>query len=472
MFNQTQNIKFKGKIIRPKSLKEQVFVKVAFDKIDATSLTIEITIIADKKRRYEVSRGIGLSNDIVIENDWEPGSFLVLHDIYGTSYSDREQRIDANSVSYGIKDRTLSPNETLFLNAKFTPGGLFGKPSGVALYPDGNVKVEGRQYKDAYWETEIGTFTVTKAYEYYSDKIHERDLRTTIEATHVQAEIKTNMFSNVEEAYEKVFEHLILINTTLTLSARVPVKFYEIEFFITANEKPTNNSAIPVFRRFKLLENQKRHSDTLMHSINLTGKKFHHLAVAIQESHMSEVVRKSIHLLSLSRHGFLEQSYFYCFLALDYIIDEILKKNKIRSSIPSKPWKKIERYLKTSIRANRVEGLQEYLPEIILKLPELRRYSFNRKVMVVVKTLRVNTRGLWEDRPFTVGLQDAANIRNRLFHSGYIESYDTMHSNLVRLQFLLERIILRVLNWKPSQCWNLNEGELKRINTPQRQDKN
>ena len=183
-----------------------------------------------------------------------------------------------------------------------------------------------------------------------------------------------------------------------------------------------------------------------MHSIHLTGKKFHHLIMAIKSSNLSEAVKKSINFLALSRNGFIEQSYFYCFLALDYMIDEILKKNGIKSSIPSGPWGRIEKYLRKCIQENDAENLQDYFPEIISKLPELRRFSFNRKAMAAIKALRVNTHGIWVDKPFEEGLKEAAKIRNSLFHSGNINSYDSMNYNLIRLQFLLERIILRAIN--------------------------
>lgn len=464
MNDQTQVIKFKGTIISPEKFKEKVFVKVKYDKLDVTNLDIELSIIANEKRCHEVSSGVSKANDIVIENDWEPGTFLKLHDIFGASYSASELKISANSISYGIKRHCLSLDEKVFVTAKFTPGGLLVKPSSRTFYPDGNIKIEGRSYKDSYWETEIGTFNVSGAYEYFSDRTYEREMTTLVNATHAHIEIKPGLFSNLEDAFEKVYEKLLLVNSALSLAFRVPVMFYEIEFLIQKNDRINNNSIFPLFKRFKLQKNQKRYHDTtLMHSTNLTGKKFHHLTTALQNDNLSNALTKTIQFLSLSRDQTLENGYFYCFLALDYIIDEVLKKNGIRTSIPDRPWKKIRRNLKGCIQSNE-EGGGIYSSEIIKKIPELKRYSFTTKVLDASKVLRLNTKGLWERKTFEEGIKEAAMIRNKLFHKGHVDSYDAMFENLMRLQFLIERIVLRIIKWKPSQCWALNDNDLKRIN--------
>jgi len=108
-----------------------------------------------------------------------------------------------------------------------------------------------------------------------------------------------------------------------------------------------------------------------------------------------------------------------------------------------------------------------YLAEVRDKLPELKRYAFNKKAKKVVEALNVNITGIWTKKSFEDGLKEDTKIRNSLFHAGHIDSLEGTYNNLVRLQFLTERIILAALKWNKNQLWNWYDQELIGINSGQ-----
>lgn len=468
MHNQDKNINFKGTLVLFDTTKIPVSTNITFDKLDVTSLKIKLMIMEDENKIRDIQAKLYSSrdNDIFIENEWEPGSYLEINNIYGVNSFAGVITIEASSISYGIKNQNISHGDELFLEAKFTPSGLLGKETSKMLHPDGNIKIKKMRYKDAYWETDIGKFVIHKSHEHFDDDLFERKVSTSVEGTHAHITIKPDKPLELEDIREKVLEYLEIISSALSLSFRVPVRLYQVNYIIHEKDKKQSYLSYSKFQRFKLFENQKKESrDPLIEIRNLSGKKFHYLASSIKNSNASNALRKSINFLALSRSNYLEVSYFYCFLALDSVIEEVLKANKIETSIQNKVWKKIEKLLSNCIKNNRTNELQESLVEVRRKLPELKRYAFNKKASHVISILNVDTSGLWEKISFEDGLREATKIRNSLFHAGHVDSFDDMYENLIRIQFLLERIILKALKWKKSQLWVWHDQELKGINT-------
>jgi hypothetical protein len=467
MEKQIQSIKFKGTLVLSDKTKVQVSANISFDRLDATNLDIELMIMANEDEIHAIQAKFYAEHgkDIQIENDWEPGAYLEIENIYGVSQSSGILSIEASSISYGLKGHVTLSGDELFLVARFTPSGLLGKDMMRELHYDGSVKIKKLNYKDAYWETDIGKFTIHKVYEHFDGEVFYRKTSTSVEATQAHISLKSDNPIDLDSMRKKVLEYFEIISSTLSLSFRVPVKLYQVDYLIIEKDRKATNFSFPKVQRYKLLDNQKKVTrDPLIEIRNLSGKKFHHLASSIRNNDSSNAIRKSINFLAISRTKYLEESYFYCFLALDSIIEEILSANNIDTRIPNKAWKKIEKLLSNCIKDNNSEEFQEHLSEVRRKLPELKRYAFSKKADQVVSILKVDTSGIWKNKSFSEGLGEATRIRNNLFHAGHVDSIDDMHGNLIRLQFLLERIILKALNWKTSQLWAWYDQELKGIN--------
>lgn len=467
MEKQTQSLKFKGTLALSDETKISVSTNISFDKLDATSLDVELMIMADEDEMRAIQAKLYASRDkdIYIENDWEPGTYLKIENIYGVRQYSGVLSIEANSISYGIKSKSTSPNDELLIVGRFTPTGLLGKEMMRELHHDGSVKIKKMKYKDSYWETDIGRFTIQKAHEHFEGELFERKTSTSVEATQAYIQFKSGNPIDLEDTRKKVLEYLEIIASALSLSFRAPVKLYQVDYVVIEKDRKSTAFSFPKIQRFKLLDNHKQVArDPLIEIRNLSGKNFHYLASSIQNSNCSRAIRKSIHFLAISRTKYLEESYFYCFLALDSVIEEVLKANDIDTRIPNRAWKKTEKLLSGCIKNNKNKEINEYLAEVRKKLPELKRYSFNKKAGQVISILKVDTAGIWAKQSFTDGLEEATKIRNSLFHAGHIDSIDGMYENLIRLQFLLERIILKALKWKTSQLWVWHDQELKGIN--------
>lgn len=98
------------------------------------------------------------------------------------------------------------------------------------------------------------------------------------------------------------------------------------------------------------------------------------------------------------------------------------------------------------------------------KMGELKRASLRRKMLEIVKIQQLDVDDLWPNSDFETGFGEAATVRNDLFHNLKIKSNREMQTNLIRLRYLVERMILSSLGWDKSNRWINNDQDLKFAN--------
>ncbi|EGV28028.1 hypothetical protein ThidrDRAFT_4185 [Thiorhodococcus drewsii AZ1] len=444
-----------------------VAVNIFYDKLDATSLDVTLTVISGAENLRDIHEKIYINRgkDLLIENAWSDGEAVTVNGIYGISQNNAGIiTISAQSILIGIGGRIIPESSKCIIEAKLSPGGLLSKNSTRILNSNGSVEIHELDLEGSYWDIDFGRMYIGKKSEFFEDKILNRSALFSFDCTSAFLELTDVCGLCLGDVHEKLTTHLEIICSVLSLAYRVPVRIYEIRYtFIRENSHP--ELSLPTLQRFRLLENQERtKGEPLLASWNLAGYKFHKIANATLKSSISSAVSKAILYLSLSRTKYLEEAYFLCFMSLEFIIEEILKSKNIRTSIPSGPWKRIEGSLRACVKLDTDDSLHEYYDEIVIKFPELKRFSFNNKLLKAINVLEVNTEGLWKEMKFEDGLKDATKIRNQLFHSGEVTSFSDMHSNLIRLQFLSERILLKVLGWQQDDVWMWNDFELRNAN--------
>lgn len=467
MNKRMQNIRFHGNLVMPDEERISVAVKISFDKLDATSLDIDLMIISESEKLRGIHERVynNRGKDILIENAWSEGETLIISGIYGISKNNGGIiKIFAQSVLCGIDNQTIPENCQCIMKAKFTPGGLLSKSSGRMLNPNGSIEINELKHEGSFWETDTGKIYINKETEFFEDTIFNRSSLLSTDSTAAYMEWKESGNLSLSTFHISISKRLEVICSVLSLAYRVPVRIYEISYLYIRNNVQSD-LALPSLQRFRLLENQEQmKSEPLLASSNLSGSKFHQIANAIVNSNISDAIRKAILYLSLSRTKYLEEAYFLCFMSLDFIADEILRVNNVDTAIPSGPWKRIEKSLKEFIKQSEQNDLLKYRCDILDKIPELKRYSFNKKLFQLISFLGVDTNGLWVGISFENGLMNATRIRNQLFHAGKVSSPGDMHEDLIRLQFLSERIIIKALNWHQDNIWKWNDIELRNAN--------
>jgi len=159
----------------------------------------------------------------------------------------------------------------------------------------------------------------------------------------------------------------------------------------------------------------------------------------------------------------LESSYFLAYSALD-LVASIYNPNSLYL-LKSGKWKKLERTLREYIDSI-ADGhdLAEIIDSLKQKLPELRRASGDSRILEACNTLNVNTSDLWPIRGFENGLKSATGMRNDLFHSALAENAKELFNHLVRVRTLVERLLLKILDWPDDQIWVWYDQNLKQVN--------
>lgn len=474
MNERIQNIRFNGYLVMPDTERIPVAVSISYDKLDATSLDITLTVISEANNLRDIHEKIYINrgNNLLIENAWNAGETLTICEVYGIPKNNAGIiTVSARSILSGIRNKIIPECSKCIIEAKLSPGGLLSKNSCTIHHQNGSVEIHELDIEVSYWNTDLGKIYISKKSEFFKDKIFNKDGLLRVDCTSAFLELTDVCDLCLSDFHESFTKHLDVICSVLSLAYRVPVQPYEISYiFIFIENNPHPELILPTLQRFRLLENQEQTTvEPLLASWNLDGDKFHKIANAIYNNRISNAISKSILYLSISRTKYLEEAYFLCFVSLEFIIGEISKSNNIITSIPSGPWKRIELKLRSCIKCiisklSTDDATLEYYEDILIKLPELKRHSFNNNLLKVINALDVSTEGLWEGINFKDGLKNATKIRNQLFHIGEVSSFSDMHSNLVRLRFLSERILLKVIGLQQDNVWKWNDLELRNIN--------
>jgi hypothetical protein len=110
------------------------------------------------------------------------------------------------------------------------------------------------------------------------------------------------------------------------------------------------------------------------------------------------------------------------------------------------------------------QHLIDILEALKAKLPELRRASGDKRIIEACEALRVNTSDLWPNEGFEPGLKIATGMRNDLFHSALAANHQELVRHLVRVSTLVERMLLRILDWPDDQIWVWYDQNLRFVN--------
>lgn len=159
----------------------------------------------------------------------------------------------------------------------------------------------------------------------------------------------------------------------------------------------------------------------------------------------------------------LESSYFLAYSALDLV--SAIHDPTALYLLSSAKWKKLEKALRENLNTiAKEQHLIDILEALKAKLPELRRASGDKRIIEACEALRVNTSDLWPNEGFEPGLKIATGMRSDLFHSALAANHQELVRHLVRVRTLVERMLLRVLDWPDDQIRVWYDQDLRFVN--------
>jgi hypothetical protein len=129
------------------------------------------------------------------------------------------------------------------------------------------------------------------------------------------------------------------------------------------------------------------------------------------------------------------------FLSLERIKDMFARKKKLHENLKPKPFKKFASFLRPIIK-NEITN-EDAAQKIADKIPELNRPALRTVLELLFEEYAVNWKELYPPgSKFTL-----INTRDKLFHSSNAVETEQLFKEELRLQFLLERLILSMLGW-------------------------
>jgi hypothetical protein len=448
----------------PMGTKIPLVVTIEYERHDPTTLSTELLVLGDDKERgaTAVSLQRPFHFELKLPSD-EPGAPSVkLSGIHSISGGGAEVSISASKAQIGITGELQEEELVWIVKAELTPSGIL-QAAGIRTHSyTGEISVERIKTGEITVSTKLGELQVGDRYAYYDSEEYGNKVTHSVQRAAITGSIKIPKGENLASINEALTEEIIDICTILSFCYRQPVDFYEIWYVTDPNTTPRERMQEAIVRRRLRSVSNRIRNDELIHHDNLIDGGLNKLVANYKKSaHKDEITRAISFLAASYKVDFLESAYFLAYSALDLIASA----SNVEDSylLATSKWKKVQKLLRAYIDSiAEKEEITSVAEQIKEKVPELRRASGDKRIIGACHILGVKIDDLWRKDGFEAGLKSATRIRNRLFHAAGGD-IDDSHVNLIRIRTLIERLLLKVLEWPDERTWVWKDQELLRI---------
>lgn len=448
----------------PTGTKIPLVVTVEYERHDPTTLSTELLVLGDKKERGAtvVSLQRPFHFELKLPSD-EPGAPSVeLSGIHSISGGGAEVSISASKVQIGITGEPQEEELVWIVKAELTPSRIL-QGAGIRTQSyTGEVSVERIKTGEIAVSTKFGELQASDRYAYYDSEEYGNKVTHSVQRAAITGSIKIPKGENLVSINKALTEEIGDICVILSFCYRQPVDFYEIWYVTDPNTTPQGKMQEGTVRRRLRSISKRIRNDELIHHDNLIDGGLDQLVANYKKSaHKDEITRAINFLASSYKVVPLESAYFLAYSALDLIASA----SNVEDSylLTTSKWKKVHKLLRTYIDSiAEKEEITSVAEQIKEKLPELRRASGDKRIIGACRILDVETDDLWRKDGFEAGLKSATKVRNRLFHAAGGD-IDDSYVNLIRVRTLVERLLLKVLDWPDERTWVWKDQELLSI---------
>jgi hypothetical protein len=170
------------------------------------------------------------------------------------------------------------------------------------------------------------------------------------------------------------------------------------------------------------------------------------------DSPYRESIEHAITYLNAHWHqGFIEEQFANAFTALETVVNGVNAVDGDDRSLSNEDFKDLRRDLEESIAqfAARKNLDKRWRAETYERLSELRRRSIVPRALELVDRYSVPWQIMWRgDADIGSELREAYKRRSVFLHTGRIVDYDEVHADSVRVHFLAEQLVYRILGAK------------------------
>lgn len=467
---------YTGTLHRPSGDLSGVWVRIEHDEYEPTSPKSTLF-------HPELATSIGLQ-DIIFADTYDcrmtcvaPFSFPIrLWGVEGWRSSGDKIELDLSGYDLGVSEDILPVGEEITLFAYLTRGHLCGWKRSPVRWWDGAItystdmdKREDEKEETIQWTDDFSTTTLRIQHEYEDAKIGEHKTLLQIARPAMVRTFTSKGGQSLKSIVEDAQNDLRDICIMLSLASREKIQWYEISVeTYKAKERP-RLSPRAKRRAGGLSDRYPERQDPLIDHRDLVNGGFKDLLEQFKACPYRETLRRAI-AFEIASHGLgggLESSYILCYSAMEAIAGEALPDKSSLPRYQPAQWKGLKRTIEKAIAEfGQSYNLSSKLVKLTQeRLPRLARPSIADTLLHLTRSLGIKTDDLWPNGvTFETGLRGALKVRNSLVHRAVIVDPAAMHDNLVRLQALTERLILKLIGWPDNKVWVWADERLKRSN--------
>lgn len=311
--------------------------------------------------------------------------------------------------------------------------------------PDGSIKIISTKNPNKI-NTKIGQLSFYKRYSYLPLTFNQRKGEYTYYSCVAEFEIKSinskNYHNKIEEAKNVLEDYLYLIS----FISRKAVQWYQCTNLLYSKDSKGKRNYVADLEYFKKNTYPEEYFAN-RHECIIFAKDFDEfLNISFPEYIKNRDKLKSIlgYYITSQEEKLMESSFLLFFIVLEALVNQFIGERAETKTMKKNQFKELSTRLKPIISEFcDEENIEEDL--IINSLSELQRKPFLDKLESLIQRFNIFIDDLY---PISKNKFKFYKIRNDLIHRGKVSDYDEFFKEKLKLQFLVERIILRILGWE------------------------
>jgi|GEM_PF-3959475 len=364
-------------------------------------------------RIYELEREVAKleANDFKIESKYKeiPKNLLSLSIIF---------KLD----NRGILNRAISRSEIFDYN--------------------GSIEVKSR-IEPKKINTEIGQLSFFRYFNFLPFTINQRKGKYRYYSNAALIEIESAEFNKynekINETKKMIDDYLYLIS----FISRKWVRWNQYTSYIKTKNKKEIVAIQEYFREgYHPEEGKEQMEDFIIEPEDLT--KFLKISYPIYKNKKDYLRPILAHYITSQEEKLMESAFLMLCITIEALIYQYSEHEGVSFIINKNQFKKLSKLLKQVIfEFSRKENIDKEL--IFNKLPELRRRPIKSNLKSLIEKYNICTNDLYPNAKKEFKFLE---LRNKLLHQGKIPNYYELFKEKMKLQYLVERIILRMLGWE------------------------
>lgn len=462
-----EKIHFEGKILGTAG---RFTVTGSFRRNDFADLTLEVLWQGELDDRH---RGVALfmanpMNFIRLKSAHPGEADLELLGLsgYGTDYHGRlpiSTRPEFEAIQVGIDDRVFDRDRKFHVTVRMLPSGILS--AGMhSQYWTGEIKVKKAAWtKPAKFTSSFGTLELAESFDWENAEEFGHDTLKRFPCTTVTGEITIPRGSSLYQANETLRNELDSLQTVLGFCFRQPVRYVHISY-VTLEDRQYPKA---YYRRKLSGTKEKLPGDPFIEQRNLARGGLDRLCRSLRQHPSSADLARAMEFLAASYPSTLETAFFMAFSALETVVNIAAgqAKETARGKRQREAWRiALEETVGNLAAKHRLDK-----DALLAKVREFERPTFRKRMETACARLKPVTDDLWPGEDYLKGMARSAAIRNGLFHGAKYSDEQGLLESLIRIRFLTERLVAKLLRWPDKRLWVHRDQTLRLFNRGSRQ---